>query len=317
MNSTPQILCVSANPAIDRRIVLRHFESGEVNRAESVEPAAGGKAAHVAFAAKALGSDVRWLAFLGGADGESCRQGIEARGVATASVPIAGRTRTNLELIDQSSGVITEVLEPGPLIGDAECAAFEKKFEEEIAQRPIVLISGSLPNGTASSWYGELIRRAIKAGCIVFLDASGAALRDSLSAGPDLIKPNREEAGALLQRKIESLKDALEAARDLRKLGPRTAVVSLGADGAVAVGEGFALHAVPPRVEAVSTVGSGDSFLAGWAVATARALSAEESLRLAIACGTANCLADSPGVIERETVTRLVARVCVTPIPSL
>lgn len=301
----PGILCVSANPAIDRRIVLRHLRPGEVNRASSADPAAGGKAAHVAFAATALGEKVRWLAFLGGSEGESCRLGVAARGVATASVEIAGRTRTNLELIEASTGAITEVLEPGPMIQEAEREAFEKKFDAEISQKPIVVISGSLPHGVASSWYGQLTKRAKDAGCTVLLDASGAALRDALNSCPDLIKPNRDEAAALLDQKIVSLRDAVEAARALREAGPRTVIVSLGAEGAVAVGDGFALHGIPVAVEAISTVGSGDSFLAGWAVGSARQLAAKECLRLAIACGTANCLAESPGVITQETVSRM------------
>jgi 1-phosphofructokinase family hexose kinase len=315
MNAMPGILCVSANPAIDRRIVLRYFRPGEVNRAASADPAAGGKAAHVAFAATALGETVRWLAFLGGPEGEGCRQGVAARGVSTAVVEIATRTRTNLELIEESTGAITEVLEPGPVIQDAERAEFERKFEDEISRRPVVVISGSLPQGVATAWYGQLTKRAKEAGCSVLLDASGAALRDALSSRPDLIKPNREEAAALLERKIISVHDAVEAAHALRTRGPGVVILSLGADGAVAVREGFALLGTPPTVEAISTVGSGDSFLAGWAVGTVRHLGAEECLRLAIASGTANCLAESPGVIARDAVLRLAPLVKIERVP--
>lgn len=309
MKIASRLLCVSANPAIDRRVAVPNFRSGAVNRARSVDPAAGGKAAHVAFAAKALGADVRWLAFVGGAEGESCRQEIAARGVEPLSVKIAGRTRTNLELIDESSGEITEVLEPGPSIREEEQAEFLRRFDEELKSHPVVVISGSLPGDVRDSFYRELITRARNADCIAMLDTSGEALSQSLTAAPDLIKPNRDEAGVLLGIQISSIAEAVQAARSLRQRGPRAVILSLGSEGAVAVGDSYVLHARAPVVNAISTVGSGDSFLAGWAVGVASTLSPDACLRLAIACGTANCLASSPGVISNDEVQRLLEQV--------
>lgn len=288
---------------------MPEFRLGAVNRASSVDPAAGGKAAHVAFAAKALGADVRWLAFLGGPEGESCRQGIAARGVEPLSVKIAGRTRTNLELIDESSGEITEVLEPGPHIRVEEQAEFLRRFDEELRSHPVAVVSGSLPGNVQESFYHELITRARNAGCIAMLDTSGEALAQALTAAPDVIKPNRDEAGALLGMQISSIAEAVQAARSLLQRGPRAVVISLGSGGAVAIGESYALQAQAPSVNAISTVGSGDSFLAGWAVGAAGALSPDDCLRLAIATGTANCLASSPGVVSSDAVQRYLEQV--------
>ncbi|HEY3297380.1 MAG TPA: PfkB family carbohydrate kinase, partial [Armatimonadota bacterium] len=94
MGKLPRLLCVSLNPSIDRRIRIPVLHAGEVIRASSSEPEAGGKAAHVAFAARALGAYVGWLGFLGGPEGEGCRAGLQARDIPAAWVPIAGRTRT-------------------------------------------------------------------------------------------------------------------------------------------------------------------------------------------------------------------------------
>ncbi len=312
MTTAPKILCVSLNPAIDRRIRLPHFHAGQVNRARIVDPAAGGKAAHVAYAAAALGADVRWLALLGGPEGENCRAGIEARGITPLGVPIAARTRTNLELIDETTGQITEVLEPGPAILDAELSAFREKFEHEIRSRPIVVLSGSLPQRVPNSFYADLTAAAKRAHCPVLLDTSGESLAASLAAAPDVIKPNRQEAAALLNRKLHSHAEAFEAASELRRRGPKTVILSLGAEGAIVV-EDRALIGKAPKVEAISTVGSGDSFLAGWAFAMAQALPLEDRLRLAIACGTANCLAESPGMISKEAVQRFSQDVEIYP----
>ena len=299
-----KLLCVSLNPGVDRRVRVAGLRAGEVNRALSVVPTAGGKAAHVALAATALGAEVRWLALLGGAEGESCRTEMESRGVAPVEVKIAGRTRTNLEIIDEPSGEITEILEPGPEIRDDERTEFLRVLQRELSARPLVVLSGSLPGGLSSSFYGELVRAAKDAGCRVFLDASGDALAQGLAAAPEVIKPNRQEAGALLGREIRSVVEAIAAARELQGRGPRTVIISLGAEGAVVVDEQGALHGSSPKVKAISTVGSGDSFLAGWAVGVAQGLAIEECLRLALACGTANCEADSPGMISPEAVKR-------------
>jgi 1-phosphofructokinase family hexose kinase len=303
--SPPNLLCVSLNPAVDRRIRVPRLELRAVNRATSAEPTAGGKAAHVAYAAKALGADVTWLALTGGEEGEFCRRGVAARGVNTIAIPIAGCTRMTLELIDGSSGAITEVLEPGPMIAAAERDALAASFEQALSQKPQVVLSGSLPSGIPETFYAELISVAKRRGCNVFLDTSGAALATAFAARPSVIKPNRQELEALLGRRIASAEDAFAAADDLRSRGAEVVIVSLGADGAVLVSEGEGLRATAPNLRPISTVGSGDSFVAGWMVASAQGWSIEERLRLATACGAANCLASEPGVISMETVQRL------------
>jgi 1-phosphofructokinase family hexose kinase len=311
MNNPSPILCVSLNAAIDRRIWVPRMVVGEVNRASRVDPAAGGKAAHVAFAAKSLGAHVRWLGFLGGAEGESCLAGISAREIDPVAVQIAARTRTNLEIIDESSGVITEILEPGPVITSDERGALIAAFERELASLPLVVISGSLPGGIEKAFYATLVQAAKDAGCGVFLDASGDALELALEVAPDVIKPNRQESRALLGREIQTVDEAIAAAKELQRRGPKTVIISLGAEGAVAVGRGKILHAQAPAVRAISTVGSGDSFLAGWALETLRGAEMEECLRLAIACGTANCLAESPGMVDKSTVFKYLQSVVI------
>lgn len=304
MKESPKILCVSANPGLDRRIALPHLRMGEVNRATRAESAAGGKSAHVAFVAHTLGGEVRWLAFLGGPEGEACCAGIKARGVTPVVVPIAGRTRTNLELIDTESGAVTEILEPGPTITEAEKGRFLDEFEVQLRDVRVAILSGSLPSGVGNSFYAELVRIAKTAGCQVLLDTSGEPLSMALKAAPDLIKPNAQEVSTLLGRSVRSVDDAIAAAKELRSHGLRTVIISLGALGAVAVSDQSVLHGTAPEVKPVSTVGSGDSFLAGWAVAEAQGLPLTECLRTAIACGTANCLADSPGIFPLELIQR-------------
>ena len=240
--------------------------------------------------------------------------GVEAAGVPAIAVSIKTRTRINLELIDESSREITEVLEPGPSIEASEEAAFLQQFARELNTIPIVVLSGSLPAGVPAAFYAQLVTLAKTAGCIVLLDTSGGSLAAALESAPDLIKPNRQEASAVLGSPIHAFNDALAAAHKLQRRGPRTVVLSLGAEGALVVNEHDALHGIPPPIQAISTVGSGDSFLAGWAVALAQDRELEQCLRLAIACGTANCLAPSPGKISKAEVDRLLPLVKIEKI---
>jgi 1-phosphofructokinase family hexose kinase len=302
---SPRILCVSANPAIDRRIRLRQLQLAAVNRAEKVDPQAGGKAAHVAFAAKTLGAEVIWIGFLGGPEGEACYRGIAARGISAIAVSIHGRTRTNLELIDAQTGDVTEVLEPGPVITADEVSLFKKQFQAQLVEQPVVVISGSLPRGMPCSFYGELITAVRNAGSRTVLDTSGQALSEALASKPDVIKPNRQEASALLGRNVGTIAEAVGAAEELRERGVSTPIISLGSEGAVVMADGRVLHGMPPKIIPKSTVGSGDSFLAGWSFAEAQGMEAGECLRTAIACGAANCLADSPANFSLATMLEI------------
>jgi 1-phosphofructokinase family hexose kinase len=309
MEQILKILCVSANPGLDRRVTLPSLRLAEVNRASAVDPMAGGKAAHVAFVARMLGAEVRWLAFLGGAEGEACREGVAARGVTPIAVPIQGRTRTNLELIDSASGEVTEVLEPGPTVAASERLEFTNQFDAQLRDHPTVVMSGSLPGGIGNSFHAEMIGIAKSANCRVMLDTSGAALAAALGSAPHLIKPNRQEVSALLGREVRSVEEAIEAAKELRQRGPQIVIISLGEAGAVVVTGHTTLHGVAPKVAAKSAVGSGDSFLAGWAVASSLGKPAGDCLRTAIACGAANCLAKSPGIFALELVEKFFPEV--------
>ncbi len=113
------LVCISANPAIDRRLRLKNIAVGEVNRALSAQPFPGGKAAHVAMVAKSLGIDVVWVGFLGGAAGEECESGLSAFDVPLTVVRTEADTRANLEIIS-SDGSVTEILEPGGAVTDGE-----------------------------------------------------------------------------------------------------------------------------------------------------------------------------------------------------
>ncbi|HMI53034.1 MAG TPA: 1-phosphofructokinase family hexose kinase [Candidatus Saccharimonadales bacterium] len=299
-------LCISANPAIDKRMRVARLLVGQVNRASAVQPNPGGKAAHVAMVLRALEADPLWIGFAGGASGMELDAGLREIGIRTHPVTMAESTRENLEILDGSGGV-TEILEPGGAPTKQEVLAFQARCETEFAaggEKQIVIISGSLPPGMEADWYSWLIREAHARGCTVFLDTSGEALRSGLAAGPDFVKPNRHEAEELTGIQITDSPSARNALHRVIQAGAKSAAISLGENGLVycSGSKGEIYFARPPKVNVKSTVGCGDATVAGFAYAAHANLPAREAVLLAAACGTANCLADAPGRVSLSDI---------------
>jgi 1-phosphofructokinase family hexose kinase len=298
--------CVSANPAIDKRMRVSTLIPGRVNRISEVRAAPGGKAAHVAMVLRTLDADPLWIGLAGGLTGTQLLDGLLALGIRVQPVTANVDTRINLEIIDDH-GSVTELLEPGLPIGEKEWGNFFEACNKLFSQSPnpgIVIASGSLPTGTDPGFYAKLTALAHQHGHKIFLDTSGEPLRLALAAAPDFIKPNQEEAQWLIGQTIGDPQSWKNAADRLVQLGARSAIVSLGEDGFVwQAGAGQApYHAKSSSVTVTSSVGCGDATVAAFAYATAAGLSVEKTLRLAAACGAANCLADSPGRLREADV---------------
>jgi 1-phosphofructokinase family hexose kinase len=302
-------LCVSMNAAVDWRLKLPRLQPGAVNRVTEASAAPGGKAAHVAMVLQTLGANPTWLGFAGGTTGKVLVEGLREMGIHAEAVPTAGLTRMNLEIIDES-GTVTEVLEPGPCVSRPELQSMEETFERLLAgltEDATVLLSGSLPPGVPRDYYATLISRAHKHGSRAFLDTSGEPLKLALRERPDFVKPNQEEAESLTGSPIQGPPSAGNTLHLILQAGAAAVAISLGAQGLLfrSARDGDSLFARVPEQPAQSCVGSGDATLAGFAFAAAQGLDAAESLRLAAACGAANCLADGPGRARSADIMRL------------
>jgi 1-phosphofructokinase family hexose kinase len=314
----PPIVCVSANPGLDRRLHFRSLVIGRINRAKSVQEFPGGKAAHVAMAAHAMHARAVWLGFLGGAVGEESAAKFRELEIEFVRIRTKNPTRMNLELIEDSSR-ITEVLEPGGPLAPEESRAMLHALKAGLRRKwhgALVVISGSLPRGVPVGFYRSLIATAESAGSRTFLDTSGDALRASLASHPAFVKPNLEEVEALFGHKLKNQPAIVDAARELIERGAQSAAISLGAKGLVWFERknGPVWFARPPRLSPVSTVGCGDATVAGFALAAVKGVGGEAAIRLATACGAANCLAQAPGRVSSKDVKSLMRRVKVLRI---
>ncbi len=175
-----------------------------------------------------------------------------------------------------------------------------------------MILSGSLPPGVPADAYKTLIDLAHKSKSRVFVDSGGETLRLALEAKPDFVKPNREEASSWSGRDVDGPPAAASVLEEILHAGAKGGAISLGAQGIVwKAQEEQTLFAKVPAIVSRSAVGSGDSTLAGFAMAEQQGMSPSESLRLAVACGAANCLADLPGRASAADIARMKEQVTV------
>jgi 1-phosphofructokinase len=281
------IATVTLNPALDKTMAIPGFAIGRTNRASIERIDAGGKGINVAKAARQLGCPVIALGFLAGANGRCVADALQAMGIPCDFEWVPGETRVNLKIKDPLTGTETEINEPGFQVGADHVQSLKRRVEEQAGQCSVMVFSGSLPPGVPPEIYGEFIRIARNRGAQTILDTAGAALKHGIAAGPDLIKPNRAEAEEVLETRIDGEAALVPAARRFLALGARVVVLSLGADGALAVSRRERWRARSPSVAASSSIGAGDAMVAALAFAMTRSLALEDALRLATAAGAA------------------------------
>lgn len=305
------ILTVTLNPAVDKVYEVESFAVGDVFRPKDMWATAGGKGLNVSRVATILGEKVRATGFLGGSNGAFIRNEIKKQGIEDAFVEISGETRICIAINDPIANTSTEILEPGPVITAQEQEKFLKRFRQLVKEADIVTISGSLPKGVDIDFYGKLIDISREFGKRVLLDTSGESLLKSLEFTPFMIKPNETELDAIADKKISTEQDILETAIKIHQMGIQLVCVTLGGNGCIAVTEEGAFRLNAPSIETVSTVGSGDSFLAGCAVALVQNQPIETVLKTAMACGMANTQFARTGYVSRELVDKFYKTVVI------
>lgn len=312
------IVCVGPNPSLDRTLVLGALAVGAVHRAGRVEARAGGKAANVARTVDALGADVVLTGPLGGGTGDEVRRLADAEGLTCRWTAVAEPTRVCVVLVadDGSSTVINE---PGTVDGPgwADVLGTVARVAEDA---DVVLVSGSLPRVGSRQPIDDVLA-AVPARVPLWLDTSGDALRRALAAArpPDLVKVNLDEAAAAVGRRPTG-GDAREGPDGVVRSGREVAValaerlaapvvVTLGAHGALHVGADGRAHGRLAVDGVVDPTGSGDSFLAGLAVATVvRRTDVAGALALALACGASNARRLAGGAIDPAEVEAFAGR---------
>ena len=309
------IVTVTLNPAIDESITIEEFDLGGVNRCGFGSLDAGGKGLNASRVIHRLGRATLALGFVGGVTGAMIRERLDEEGVRHAFDDVEQMTRLNVMLYENRLSRRSRIYLPGAYVDAARFALLRQRLEA-VAKNSIVVLGGSLPPGLDDRAYGDLVHWLHARDVHAIVDASGDALRHVLAAAPLVIKPDVEEASEILGTQIADDADAFAAARELRRLGAQNVVISQGAAGAVGISGSHAWKAHAPRILPRSTVGSGDSMVAGIAVALNEGGGLAEGLRLGTAAGAGTAMTPAAHLCRREDFESLLPRVRIESYPS-
>ena len=318
-----RVVGVSLNAAIDRIVSVPRLEPGRIHRPVQRAMVPGGKAANTVRAARHLGLPGSLVAVLGGHAGAWYDDAVAVAGIPLHAVTVPSETRTCLSILDEEAGTLTELYEAGVTLRPEDWPMVEVALAEALADDPqgaVVVLAGSLPPGAPPDAYRRLAAQAAGAGARAVVDIGGDPFAAALEAGPWLVKVNLEEADSILG--LEGDPDqadaarAVTAARALIRRGARTAIVTLGVDGAVLAEPDWTwrLGPVPEDARGAYSVGSGDAFTAGWLAGLSAGDDVVIALRRAGAAGAANAKRPGQGEIDPADVAAILPGFRVDPV---
>jgi 1-phosphofructokinase len=297
---------VTLNPALDKTIYVERFVVGDTNRIRQIETDAGGKGLNVSRILKELGTPTVCLGFVGGDAGKYIEHRLWHEGVPTDFVHIAEPTRTNINVQNAVGDPPTLLHERGPTVTPHEINEFLKTFCRRLSRCDFLVIGGTLPPGSPEDFYTTLLNEARAHGVRCLLDVDMPNMEKGLSSRPFMIKPNHRETERILGRTL-TLDELPKAAREIReRFGIEMVVVSMGKDGALGVYGDETVYARPPEIRPVSTIGCGDSMVAGIVHVLNREGPLEEAMRYGSAAGAATALTNGAEIGARADILALL-----------
>lgn len=319
---TNKVVTITLNPALDLTGSLQHLAIGSVNLVDQGSLHAAGKGVNVAKVLSDLGAQVTVTGFLGKENDALFCQLFDEMGANDQFIRVDGSTRINVKLVE-SNGEVSDINFPGVEISASAIAAFEEQLFTLAQSHHFFVLAGSLPNGISPSLCASWIEKLHQLGKKVMFDSSRAALATGLEAHPWLIKPNNEELSELVGSQLKTSNDCQQAAQNLADKGISNIVVSLGEKGVMWLNQTDDTqpkwrYAQPPKMKIVSTVGAGDTLVAGFCWGYMRQWQAQQTLSFATALSALAVSQIGVGVTDIETVTKLQQKITLnSPISSV
>jgi 1-phosphofructokinase/tagatose 6-phosphate kinase len=314
------IVTVTLNAAVDRTLTVPNFQLAQRHRASEALTLAGGKGLNVARALKTLGMPVVATGLAGGRAGTRIVEELQGEAILNDFVRIEGESRTSTAVVDLAGNTYTEINEWGPAVRQGELDILLEKLDYLAQGAEMVVFAGSLPRDVDDGFYGDAIRALTRQGIQTALDSEGEPLRLGVEAGPTFVSPNLREAEGLVGQELNDDEDFQLALDRIREMGARNVLITQENGCLALLRDGAGLRrfrAVAPQVDPVSTVGSGDVFLAAFLAARHAHRDDEESLRLAVAAGAASVEKIGAGRFDPRQAARLHGGVEVTELAAV
>lgn len=297
------ILSVTLNAALDITYWVDRLDHDRSHRVTAVRERAGGKGLNVGRVLASLGHEVVTTGLVGGNTGDMILMDLEASSIETAFERIDGESRRTITVVATSDGKTMSFNEPGPHVNLEEWQGFKKRFERLLDEVQIVICSGSVPPGLPTDAYATLVAAARSREATTIVDAEGSSLRAAAIAGADIIKPNGFEL-----QDATGQSDPIVGAVALQRAGASAVVVSLGADGLVAVMPAGTWRAVPPT-QGGNPTGAGDACVASLAAGIELGRSWPEILRNATALSAASVRCPIAGGYDQSAYLALKSEI--------
>jgi 1-phosphofructokinase len=305
------IASLCANPCVDRTMTIDSFTYGGMNRIKESRDEGCGKGVNVAVASAMIGVEAACIGFMPTAGNGLILERLKRNGCVSEFVSCPGAVRVNTKVLDKASGVVTELNESGQEVSPQDVQRLVEEVVRWGGKCRYIVLAGSTPPGCPPDLYRTIIAELKKAapGCRAVLDADGARLAEGIKASPYLIKPNRYELETLCGRKLESLQEIHAEALKLASGGVGMIAVSLGGEGAYITDGKAAFHAPALKVDVKSTVGAGDSMLAGMLLGLETDRELEEVFRLGMAAAASSVTTEGTGLIDVKLFNEFIPKI--------
>ena len=305
-----RIITITLNPAFDIHCSAKALALYHENFVKTTTVDAGGKGINLSRALIANGIDNETVVIVGRENADTYEKALERDGLTVVPIPTSGRIRENITIHEEG------LPETRISFDGFSCSA---DILEEVAKRigftdsqTILAFTGSAPAGIDADAILAFLQHFQKSGAKVIIDSRSIPFEKLMAFQPWLIKPNQDEAAIFSGRKVETLEDALSAATEFHKAGAINVLLTLGGDGAVLACPQGVFYAQTPTIDAKSTIGAGDSTIAGFIDGTLRNLSPEDLLKRAVAYGTAACLQEGTLPPKKEDVYSVETAITIT-----
>jgi len=309
------IATITLNPSLDRHVAVENLILDDTNRWVSYKREPGGKGINVSRVLKELGGRTTAYGFVGGFAGRTLKSILKQQGVPCDFTPIKSEIRSNFIITELKTHCQTRISAPGPKVSDGELKKLVAKVISIKPKPRYMVMAGSVPPGVPYYIYRDLIREIKALGITTVLDSADLWLQEGIKARPDVVKPNVREAQTAMGVELAGEEDIIYAVKTLISGGIGIAAISCGREGMIIGNKDAVYKVVPPAVDVMSTVGAGDSTVAGLVFKLSGGGSLEEASRFAIATGTAATLTPGTELCHKRDVDILLPLVTVERLP--
>ncbi|MGD8622145.1 MAG: 1-phosphofructokinase family hexose kinase [Anaerolineales bacterium] len=303
------IYTFTANPSLDRTLVLKRIALGEYNRGELTHYDLGGKGINVSRNLRSQGQESTLLGFFGGRIGAWLIDDLESQGYRTVPFKVEGESRSNITLIETDFDRLTKLNELGPEVRVGDASAVHRWVEEKCELGDIWVLAGSLPPGLPDTFYADLIEVIQSNGGKTYLDTSGKPLASGWQQEPYFVHGNQDEFAALLNRQLVDREDCIQAVRDMGTSGTEHIVLSRGDQGALAWSGGDIVEAIPPSVVVENAVGAGDAMIAAIVCGHLENWNLERVIRWGVSAGTLSAMQEGTATVDYSDLKAFERRV--------